>query len=380
VALGIHAMTLAALGAFSLLERRWPAKSPWRTFPDRPSGSVPLWAGIGIAVGIAACIAAPWFIMVHHRVPTMLGRTLDHDLVSRLFSPKGVDGQARPPGFYLLTVWGTFFPWSLLLPAIITWGWTQRHRPFTRFTFAAVVGPWLMFECFVSKMPHWFLPMLAPLAVLAAQWLVDCLHGKRKDLTTGGMKLAIGLWLLATLMMAGTVVAGAIAYPPGDWVGTLTLTIWLAAWGSVTAGLLLLLRPVAGFIAMGSGMAVTIVLLYTVWAPRTWYLQLPRELGADLVAAGADEKDESKMIGFREPSMAWYQGGTIREDENGALLPRKGPAFFVVSQENFDDLPPSAKAMYSIVSTRRGVVYAQSRKVKTVLLIRREAATGKATP
>ncbi len=380
VALGIHGMTLAALGLFNLLERRWPAKAPWQTYPwpgqDRQK-SPPLWLGITVAAVIALAIALPWFVLVQQRAAGMLQRTLDHDLWSRL--TKGVDGQARPPGFYWLFVWGTYFPWSLLLPAAAFFGWRQRHRPLTRFAFAAVIGPWIMFECFVSKMPHWFLPMLAPLAILTAQWLVSALDGKEPDLKANGFRMATGIWLLVVLGLAAAPVVGAMYYKPGDWLSTLTLSGWLLVWGMTTAALLFTRRSRAAFVAMGTGMAVTMVLIYTVWAPRTWYLQMPRQLGADLTAAGADEKGESLMIGFREPSLAWYQGGTIREAESGELLGATGPQFFTVDESIFNTLPRGAKAMFTVRSSRQGVLYAQSRSVKTVLLVERRSPVAPAT-
>jgi hypothetical protein len=48
-----------------------------------------------------------------------------------------------PPGFYLLTVWATLWPWTLLLPLAVVTGWAMRKRsPEGAFLLGWIVPTW----------------------------------------------------------------------------------------------------------------------------------------------------------------------------------------------------------------------------------------------
>ena len=54
-------------------------------------------------------------------------------------------------------------------------------------------------------------------------------------------------------------------------------------------------------------------------APNLPFLQLPKTVAADLRAREATTKGEVLMVGYKEPYLAFYQGGTIREAVVGDL-------------------------------------------------------------
>ena len=46
--------------------------------------------------------------MIYPLLPLFLSTTLGHDVLKRAVKP--LEGHKGPPGYYLLTIWATFFP------------------------------------------------------------------------------------------------------------------------------------------------------------------------------------------------------------------------------------------------------------------------------
>ena len=88
---------------------------------------------------------------------------------------------SQPPGFYLVTVWATFWPWSILLiPAAYH---TLRRlrgkmpisidaRPY-QFLVAWIIPMWILLELSRGKLFHYPLPLYIPIAILCADTLVQ---------------------------------------------------------------------------------------------------------------------------------------------------------------------------------------------------------------
>src|SRR5205085_6497341 len=62
---------------------------------------------------IIALIVGPWLYLVNKREPSFLNASLAE---ARGHLEQGKEGHNWPAGFHLLAIWGTFMPWSLLLP------------------------------------------------------------------------------------------------------------------------------------------------------------------------------------------------------------------------------------------------------------------------
>ena len=157
---------------------------------------------IVVAVIIVAAIVGPWVVLVEQRAPGFIFTTASHDVVTRIFEP--LEQHKGPPGYYLITLWGTYFPWSLLLPLTFVIAWRHRNDPRVRFCLAATIGPWLMMELVQTKLPHYLLPAFPPLAFLTADAIVRCLRGEHRDLASRGTLVAVGIWaaIVAALWFA----------------------------------------------------------------------------------------------------------------------------------------------------------------------------------
>jgi hypothetical protein len=64
------------------------------------------------------------------------------------------------------------------------------------------------------------------------------------------------------------------------------------------------------------------------------------------------------MIGYKEPSLAFYQGGTIREQgENDFLLthpPPEWPRFLVIARTSGTGMPAAVKSQWHLAGVTRG--------------------------
>jgi len=384
VVIGVQGMTLAALFALSLLDRKFAPVAPWWTHPYPPADrKTPgaTWVKLLVAGVLVLAIVLPWLVMVTQREPEFLSKALNHDIIKR--STRGVDGQARPPGFYLLTVFGTFFPWSILIPGALVLGWKGRHRPLTRFCLAMCVGPWVMFEASTSKMVHWFLPVFIPLSILCGEAIVRCWRGKHDEFVKTPFAVATAVWAVATVLVGLVVWVAVRELPPTQSRVAWAMTAWgllmagsggwfwvRAGLGGANSGMARRANLFRGVAAMGVMMAVLFPLVFSFVVPRLWFMQLGRSVGEDLRGRGAVGVGNVVMVGFREPSLAFYQGGTIREAETGALA-TTAATWATVTQSVWSIAPDAARSRWYIVSSHSGIAYADKPEVIDVLILRR---------
>jgi 4-amino-4-deoxy-L-arabinose transferase-like glycosyltransferase len=279
---------------------------PLREYPSRLHRVA--WGKVLVAIAIVAVVCLPWLVLIHQREPTFLPRILGHDVLSRIRS--GLEGHKGPPGYYLLLIWGTYFPWSLLLPAAIVYAWKHRRDPLTRFALASVIGPWLMFEIVQTKLPHYLLPIFPWLALLTARVLAR-FENRRFFITVAA--------------------------------------VWCAM----------------------------IVIVYSLVLPMIPQLQVSRRVADLLRDRGATRLGDVIMIDYKEPSLAFYQGGTIREESNDNFLaqtgPQQWPRFVVLTRRVWEGLPSTVRDELEIVDPPiSGWWYPKGRRVE-VLVVRKRA-------
>jgi 4-amino-4-deoxy-L-arabinose transferase-like glycosyltransferase len=106
--------------------------------------------------------------------------------------------------FFLVTVWPSFFPWSLWLPAAAVALWRRRKKWSLEETYL-LTGIVLVFGIFTlsrTKLPHYSLPAFPFLALLLAAWWGE---GREKTFrwvaggtAAGGLGLALVVFPLAS--------------------------------------------------------------------------------------------------------------------------------------------------------------------------------------
>lgn len=145
-------------------------------------------------------VVAPWGVAIMLQSKgAFLAESVGHDLMGKMLGAQEAHG--APPGFFAVTFWATFWPFSLLAGLAIPWVWRHRRRPAVRFCVAWIVPSWLVFELVPTKLPHYTLPLFPAIAILAAR---AALGAVRPPVTRRGRLLQnvlIGGWLVLTLAL-----------------------------------------------------------------------------------------------------------------------------------------------------------------------------------
>jgi 4-amino-4-deoxy-L-arabinose transferase-like glycosyltransferase len=321
-----------------------------------------------VGIVIVAALAGPWLYLVQKREAAFLGTSVSHDVLKRIAQP--LEGHRGPPGYHLALIFATFFPWSLLLPMAVVFAWRNRAEPQIRFALAAVLGPWVMFELVRTKLPHYMLPAFPPLAFLTADAVVRCLRGEHDDLRR--RPFVVAACVVAVVMVglgAGPVV---LAWHFGDPVmpaAALAVSALVVALAVLNA----LMRGDArkALLRTGAGMGVIYVVLFGVYLPSADALRVSIRTAEILRREGATAPGAAVMMDYKEPSLAFYQGGTIRENSamvlSHALV--DGPArWWVITDEVWERTPGDVRERLEFVGLVSGIAYADGRGVNVVVV------------
>ncbi|MGR3757826.1 MAG: ArnT family glycosyltransferase [Tranquillimonas sp.] len=195
-----------------------------------------LWRRLRPLSGLAlfAAVVLPWFIAIGIVSDGAFYRaSFGEDLLGKV--GQGAEGHDGPAGYYLATIWLTFWPWAPFALLALPWAWRARRRPPVVLVALWALPVWLLFSATGTKLPHYIMPALPPMAALAALWLVQ-----------GRFEFGAAAWLRA---VAAVLLAGG--------AGILAALI-------VIAPLYLDLRPAT--LAVGMGAAGLLAALAAAWA------------------------------------------------------------------------------------------------------------------
>ena len=224
-----------------------------------------------------------------------------------------LEGHKGPPGYYLLTVWGTYFPWcavagdgagdgveapGIAVDLIRAGGGDRavgvdgdRADQAGALRDAGVSGAGVFDGGCV---------------------LVRCIRREQDDLHRPlAWKVTAG-WALATVA-AGFVPWIATKHFLDLPTGVFTVfSIAGIVWASVVLFFFVRRQIAAGAIAMGVGMVMVICIFWAGMLPRLEFLWVPRQVAAILQCEGATYVGDALMLDYDEDSLPYYQGGTIR--------------------------------------------------------------------
>jgi 4-amino-4-deoxy-L-arabinose transferase-like glycosyltransferase len=224
----------------------------------------------------------------------------------------------KPPGFYLLTVWGTFWPWSILLipagyhavrRALGKTALAIDPRPY-QFLIAFVVPMWILLELARGKLLHYPLPTYVALAILCADALVQSWYRLTDVLAAKWFAtLRWGTCMIWVSMGAGLLIAAKQSLDP-VWVyrilpfGAALMAIGFASawtWGKPSWPFVLALTWVGALLVMN-----TLVL------PELPALQVSRLLGTRMQELKrADPTVQLAGRGYEEPALVFYAGSNV---------------------------------------------------------------------
>jgi 4-amino-4-deoxy-L-arabinose transferase-like glycosyltransferase len=395
VVLGVNATTLVVIAIFKWLDGRvalasdsLPVETPPRAGGARtldyqtPSHHTLLrWPSvllkIVLAIAIILAIGLPWVIAMQHRLPGGLSNTFQHDVLKRMTQP--LEQHKGPPGYYLLFFFVSFFPWCLLLPTAVKIAWRNRREPLIRFSLAAVIGPWVMFELIQTKLPHYVLPCFPFLAIVVADCVVRALRNEHDEWTKRGWMTAVAVFcVILTLLGLGPWAATVrrFGFDRLPYAAMAIVSVVAAAFA-----VYIYLRFASGRLdrairALGVSMVVLMAVLFTWYLPAARFLHLSEEVGAYLQSVGATRVGDVYMIDYKEDSLPFYQGGSIRPQPKNAYLATTPPAewatFYVVTREIWDQIPAEAREHLDVLRTFHGWAYAAKGRVVDVMVLKKK--------
>ena len=288
----VSGLTVAALTAAGWRDRGWLRR-----------------LRIGPGLAVTALVAAPWFAAIWIASDgAFFTQAVGTDFLGK--AATGQEGHWAPPLAHLAAFLGTGWPLSafalLAAPAV----WRLRRVPAVVFALAWAVPAWIVFELVPTKLPHYTLPLLPAVALMAAAALFSARFDPGRRLR----RAAAALLVLVPAAIAAATVALPLAL--GDAVVWPAVALAAVAAALAFAGAGRLARsgspPVA---ALGPAVAASLLLGLGVWG-----LALPRLdrvwLSPRLAQAARQAADCSEptlvSVGFNEPSLVFLAGTGTR--------------------------------------------------------------------
>ena len=326
--------------------------------------------GVVILIGLVL----PWFIAAWIQTNgKLIEEMLLQNLVARTTS--GLQSHGEPPGFYLAVVWGTFWPWSVLLvPA--AFHTVRRVRGKTaividptpyQFLLAWIVPAWIIFELIVTKMVQYVLPLFIPMMILCADTLVQSWHRLTDVLAAKWFAAARWVWMGVWIVLsAGLMIATWLFLAPHQ-ERTFLLVVPTAAALVATgfAGAIAWNRPAWPYVTVLT-FGLALLLADTLSLPAIKSLQISRQAGREMRQL-AGRGFHLAAAGYIEPTLVFYSGGNIRLFSSPQQLLAKVP-FLIRGAPSKKILPP-----YCVLVDRRVLKYLRAHQV---ILFRRDWFNG----
>ncbi len=255
-------------------------------------------------------IAAPWYVAIGISTHGDFFRTaLGYSLIGKLTQAHQSHGGM--PGYHLLLSPLLLWPGSIFAILAAPFIWSERKTAAVRFCIAWIIPAWLVFELSGTKLPHYTLPLLPAVALLAAAGLVHA--GQRRFFGRPWIfAFAALIWLVAgaavalgplALMMRfqGAIAPLSIALA-GIAIVCMFAVLWLIATGRLRTALAVVAATAA--IVAFNNFQLVIPRLDTVFTS-------PRLISA-LNAAQLCEHTRVVSFSYREPSLVFlYERGDV---------------------------------------------------------------------
>ncbi|QXT38985.1 ArnT family glycosyltransferase [Gymnodinialimonas ceratoperidinii] len=267
-------------------------------------------------------LVAPWFIAISLVTDgAFWSASVGSDLSNKITAEGEHAGS--PMGFYLLTVWLTFFPWSIMIPPALMLAWQTRRDPKTAFMLGWLIPGWIVFEAVPVKLIHYTLPLFPALMLLTAAMLSRAMEG---DTSLRRWTLGVGTlgWLTALIFFASVAFMAPVSYGDGidAWasIGTAFFTIaGLAGLFWIWRGAIP--RAIAALALSGLALGWSLTAASLPAARSFW---IADQL-VDVTASFPCLQGPVALAGYAEPSAVFRLGtDTILTDAEGALAYLEG--------------------------------------------------------
>jgi 4-amino-4-deoxy-L-arabinose transferase-like glycosyltransferase len=297
------------------------------------------WAGwlLGLRPGLGVIftllVVAPWFLAIAARSGgAFFAASVGHDLLGKVGTAQTYHW--APPGYYLATFFGTFWPASVLVAIAVPFIWGQRRDDRVAFALAWVIPAWILLEIVPTKLPHYILPLLPAVAILTSvSLLAGGIAPDRRGARWAALVIpAIPAALLAGLSFAGRELDGQLPYLALPLLGGAVLVASIA-WFAFRRGQAehaLIIAAVSAFLVM--------VGVFGFAQRDLRSLKLSPRL-AEVAQGMPCEPDGIASVGYREPSLIFLAGTDLDLLETGgqaAEFLRSGSCRLVFVERRFE--------------------------------------------
>jgi 4-amino-4-deoxy-L-arabinose transferase-like glycosyltransferase len=326
-------------------------------------------------------LTSPWLIAIQQATDgAFLAQSVGEDILPKLLGAH--ESHGAPPGFYTLTSFATFWPWSLWTIPALLWAWRERSRPEVRFLLAWLLPSLAVLELAPTKLPHYSLPVFPALALLIALALsagrdgIEAVAARHPRLVRAGF----AAWGVVGIALVAVAVAGPVWFDGrlDPWslpIAVAGLGVVAVAWRSGVAAMatrwkLLPLVAALGFPLFLGGLF-----------PGLQSFWLNPRLSAAIAGVRATTAAQTPLavVDYDEPSLVFLEGTDTRlvgpvgaarlwaEDCRtlAVVRERAHPAFVAAVGESGMSLPePAAEVTgfnYSNGKWLRFVLYARDR-------------------
>ncbi|OYQ33536.1 hypothetical protein CHU95_14180 [Niveispirillum lacus] len=261
------------------------------------------------ALGLPLFLAVilPWLIAITIATQgAFFGTAVGQEFLGK--AGTGQESHGAPPGYFLATVWLSFWPWAPLVFLSLPLIWARRHEVAVRFCLAWIIPTWAIHEMVATKLPHYTLPVLPALALLAAAMVIG---SRRPALPRGWVWAATGLSGAVSLAFAAAIVGFPVQLmgqvQAGSVVGAVAiltvggLTLWLIRSGAGNASLAMVVATLMAYVGI---FAMALPNLAPMWlSPQVkQVVDQHKPCSGSILAAG----------GYNEPSMVFLVGTQTR--------------------------------------------------------------------
>ena len=300
-----------------------------------------------LGAGVLAAVALPWFVAASRATKgDFLRDFFLRENLGRFLSP--MEGHRGPFWIYLPVLLVAFLPWSVFVPE----GAAAIHREHRRV--AWILGTWIVFplaffSAAATKLPHYILPTLPPLAILVSKgW-----EGRRNAARARRILPVVALLVLSAALPLALL---AMRARWRDWVPvSLVVTASMIPAGA-GAALLAGRRERLAFGSLLASMALFIWLLCGWALPGLEKVRVVRAVGLRLRDAGTLP---TYSYGFLEPGLLFYGRRTIepldRLEEVSRAIAGQHRLLLVVREEEIPGLTRAGGATFEVLGIERGV-------------------------
>jgi 4-amino-4-deoxy-L-arabinose transferase-like glycosyltransferase len=260
-----------------------------------------------LGLPLLLAIILPWLIAIAIATKgAFFGTAVGHEFLGK--AGTGQESHGAPPGYFLATFWLSFWPWAPLVFLSLPLIWVRRQEAAVRFCLAWIIPTWVIHEAVVTKLPHYTLPVLPALALMAAALV---LGDRRPTLPRGWVWVAMGMTVVVSLAFAGAIIGFPVQLMGQVQAGSLVGAAAILVVGGLS---LWLIRSGAGKAGFGVGIAAVIayVGIFALALPNL----TPMWLSPQVKLVFDEKKPCASSIfaagGYNEPSMVFLVGTQTR--------------------------------------------------------------------